>query len=106
VDSAGVQRAATFVAQPRLRTLTVSADVPSAITVNGVARASAELVVGARVSVIAPAVASDGRATFAGWTDGMPRERELVMPDADLTLGATYAAAGDPAVLAAPPSAP
>ncbi|NEK57744.1 PKD domain-containing protein [Geodermatophilus sabuli] len=103
VDGAGVRREATFVAQPRLRTLTVTTDVPSPITVNGVARAGAELVVGARVSVIAPAVASDGRAAFAGWADGMPRERELVMPDADLTLSATYAATADPAALAAAP---
>jgi hypothetical protein len=47
--------------------------------------------VGANVSVIAPALAADGVAAFVSWDDGAPRERTVVMPDADLTLTATYA---------------
>jgi glucose/arabinose dehydrogenase/PKD repeat protein len=105
-DSAGVRNRATFVARPQLRTLVVTSSVPSPITVNGVARTSAELTVGARVSVIAPDVASDGRSTFVGWSDGSPRELELVMPDADLTLGATYTTAGGPATSPSPGSEP
>jgi glucose/arabinose dehydrogenase len=105
-DSAGVRSRATFVAPPRLRTLVVTSSVPSPITVNGVARTSAELTVGARVSVIAPAVASDGRSSFAGWSDGAPRELELVMPDADLTLAATYTAAAGTGSLSALRSEP
>jgi glucose/arabinose dehydrogenase len=90
VDSAGVRAEATYVAEPRLRTLSVSAGTPSAITINGVARATAEVTVGAQVSVIAPAVATDGIATFQSWSDGQPRERSFTMGDADLTLTATY----------------
>lgn len=90
IDRFGVATQRSFVAQPRLRTLTVAATTPSAITVNGVARASAELTVGARVSVIAPTVATDNVATFDRWNDGAQRDRELTMPDGDLDLDATY----------------
>jgi glucose/arabinose dehydrogenase len=89
-DSAGVRVQKMFVAEPLLHTLTVAANTPSAITVNGVARASASVTVGATVSVIAPTVASDGVATFDRWTDGTPRARTLVMPDRDLALSAVY----------------
>jgi hypothetical protein len=89
-DSAGVRVQETFVAEPRLHTLTVAASTPSAITVNGVARASAQVTVGATVSVIAPTVATDGVATFDRWTDGAPRARTLAMPDRDLALSAVY----------------
>jgi glucose/arabinose dehydrogenase len=89
-DRFGVQGRQSFIAEPRLRTLTVAASTPSAITVNGVARASTEVTVGARVSVIAPTVASDGVATFERWDDGAARARELRMPDRDLALFAVY----------------
>ena len=89
-DRFGVSSSATFVAEPRLRTLTVTAGTPSAITVNGQPSATSPITAGARVSVIAPTVASDNVATFDRWDDGSPRERELVMPDGDLTLSATY----------------
>ena len=89
-DSAGVRVQRTFDAAPRLRTLTVAASTPSAVTVNGVARASSPVTVGATVSVIAPDVATDGVATFDRWSDGAPRLRALTMPDQDLTLSAQY----------------
>jgi hypothetical protein len=90
-DSAGVKAEFIYVAQPRLRTLTVAASTPSAITVNGVARAVNPVTAGARVSITAPTVASDGVATFDRWSDGSTvRERLQNMPDADLTLSATY----------------
>ncbi|MCW2578111.1 MAG: Glucose/sorbosone dehydrogenase [Modestobacter sp.] len=110
-DSSGVRVQQTFTANPRQRLLTVAATTPSAITVNGVARAESRVTVGATVSVIAPAVATDGVATFQGWDDGAPRSRTLTMPDEDLTLEARYltpidrrsaADAGVRAVLGAP----
>ncbi|MDT0275735.1 PQQ-dependent sugar dehydrogenase [Blastococcus goldschmidtiae] len=90
VDRAGVRAEQIFIALPQLRTLTVVSTPPSPVTVNGVPRASVEVTAGARVSVSAPAVAGDGVAFFAGWSDGQPRERLVVMPDADLTLRAQY----------------
>ncbi|MCA0144585.1 PQQ-dependent sugar dehydrogenase [Blastococcus sp. LR1] len=89
-DSAGMTARETFEVQPRTRMLTVGANAPSAVTVNGTARASSEVTVGAQVSVIAPVTAADGVATFDRWNDGQPRERSFRMGDADLTLTATY----------------
>lgn len=89
-DAAGVRADQTFVARPRVRTLTLVGSTPASVTVNGVARASAPVTAGARVSISAPTVAADGVATFDRWSDGAPRERVLVMPDADTTLTATY----------------
>ena len=105
-DSTGVRVQQTFVATPRLRTLTVAANSPSAVTVNGTARTSVPVAVGATVSVIAPTVAADGVATFDRWSDGAPRARTLTMPDQDLSLGVSYLTpidrryATDPAVRA------
>ena len=90
-DRFGVRAEQIFVALPQLRTLTVTSTTPSPVTVNGVPRATAQVTAGARVSVSAPAVAGDGVALFAGWSDGQPRERLVVMPDANLTLTASYA---------------
>ncbi|WP_091942293.1 PQQ-dependent sugar dehydrogenase [Trujillonella endophytica] len=89
-DARGVRTEASFVARPRLRTLTLTASVPAAMTVNGVARSTAQVTAGARVSIAAAAVASDDVATFERWNDGAPRQRDLVMPDGDLTLASTY----------------
>lgn len=89
-DSSGALVQRTFVAVPRQRLLTVAASTPSAITVNGTARAGSLVTVGATVSVIAPVVATDGVASFESWADGAPRSRTLVMPDRDLTVSATY----------------
>ncbi len=89
-DARGVRTERSFVARPRLRTLTLNPSTPAAITVNGVAQSSVQVTAGARVSLSAPAVASDNVATFERWNDGAPRQRELVMPDGDLTLTSTY----------------
>ncbi|WP_231486518.1 PQQ-dependent sugar dehydrogenase [Candidatus Blastococcus massiliensis] len=89
-DRFGVRAEQVFVAQPQLRTLTLASTVPSPITVNGVARASAQVTAGARVSLNAPPLAGDGVAMFGRWSDGQPRERQLVMPDRDVTLTAEY----------------
>jgi glucose/arabinose dehydrogenase len=91
-DTNGVRAEYIFVAEPRLRTLTVSAQPsPAAVAVNGQARATTQVTAGARVSLIAPTVAADNVATFERWSDGeTARERVQTMPDADLTLSATY----------------
>ena len=90
-DSNGVRAEYIYVAEPRLRTLTVAASPPAAITVNGAPRATTQVTAGARVSLIAPTVAADNVATFDRWSDGQTaRERVQVMPDADLTLSATF----------------
>ncbi|MCZ2819077.1 PQQ-dependent sugar dehydrogenase [Modestobacter sp. VKM Ac-2977] len=89
-DSSGVRVRQAFAARPRLRTLTVEASTPSAITVNGVARASVPITAGATVSLVAPEVATDGVATFERWSDGADRARTLTMPDQDLVIGADY----------------
>ncbi|WP_448614218.1 PQQ-dependent sugar dehydrogenase [Modestobacter sp. URMC 112] len=89
-DRFGVVTEARFTAQPRLRVLTLTSATPSALTVDGSARAVSQVTVGARVAVAAPALASDGVAGFDGWDDGGDRERTLVMPDADVTLTAVY----------------
>ncbi len=94
-DAAGVRTEQTFVARPRVWTLTLQGSTPAAMTVNGVARATATVTAGARVSISAPTVAADGVATFEGWADGADRERLLVMPDADTTLTATYLTPGE-----------
>ena len=51
-DSRGVRTERSFVAQPRLRTLTLAASTPAAITVNGVARSTVQVTAGARVSLV------------------------------------------------------
>jgi len=89
-DRFGVRAEQIFIALPQLRTLTIASTPPSPVTVNGVPRATVEVTAGARVSVSAPVVAGDGVARFARWDDGQQRERQLVMPDADLTLRAEY----------------
>ncbi|SDF27635.1 YD repeat-containing protein [Blastococcus aurantiacus] len=89
-DSFGVRAEQIFLALPQLRTLTIASTTPSPVTVNGVPRATAQVTAGARVSLSAPAIAGDGVARFSRWSDGQPRERQLVMPDADLTLRAEY----------------
>ncbi|WTW98765.1 PQQ-dependent sugar dehydrogenase [Streptomycetaceae bacterium NBC_01309] len=89
-DGDGVVASTTYTAKPKLRTLTIAGTTPAAVTVNAMAARSLPLTVGARVTVIAPEVAVDGVATFASWTDGAPRSRELVMPDGDVTLTTTY----------------
>jgi hypothetical protein len=89
-DEAGVTTSTTYTAKPKLRTLKTGGATPAAVTVNGTAATSVPVTVGAKVTVIAPEVAADGVATFASWTDGAPRSRELAMPDNDITLTTVY----------------
>lgn len=89
-DRHGVVTQQTYIAQPKLRNLGITSNVPSAITINGAARQSSQVTVGAKVSLIAPALATDGVSTFERWSDGAAREREITMPDSDTNLVATY----------------
>ncbi len=89
-DGFGVATSRSFTARPDLRTLTVSSSVPATMTINGVERNTAEVTVGARVSVTAPDTAADGVATFESWSDPAPRSRQLTVGSSDIELTAGY----------------
>lgn len=89
-DRHGVVVKQTYVAKPLLRNLTVNSNTPAAIAVNGNARNVSPITVGARVSLVAPNLASDGVATFERWLDGAPRERVITMPDGEAEYVAEY----------------
>jgi len=90
-DSYGVSASRSFVAMPRLRTLTLAASTPATMTINGNQTNSARVIVNASLSFAAPDVAADGVATFERWSDGAPKDRSgFVMPDADVTVQAQY----------------
>jgi glucose/arabinose dehydrogenase len=90
-DSRGATTTSTFVAKPRQRRVTILSNSPANFTIGDQATASGLFTVGMTLSVIAPAAAVDGVATFDRWSDGSTnRVRELVLPDADQTLSVTY----------------
>ena len=90
-DAAGVVTSRTFEAWPRLRTLALASSTPAAMTIAGSEVNTAAITAGATVSFAAAATATDGVATFDGWSDGGPAARgAFTMPDADVTLHATY----------------
>ena len=89
-DQEGVVAQQVYVANPKQRTLTAQSSVASAITVNGKPTHTVPVTVGANVALVAPEVASDGVATFDRWEDSASRERQMTMPDRDLTLKAVY----------------
>ncbi|NUU24812.1 MAG: PKD domain-containing protein, partial [Streptomycetaceae bacterium] len=89
-DSAGVAASKSYTALPKLRVLTVAPNRPASVTINASARTTAEVTVGATVSLVAPTTATFGVATFERWDDGAPRAWQFVVPDADVTLGVTY----------------
>ena len=84
-DSHGAAAVATYEAQPTLRRLVVKS--PVAISINGDAAPSAQLVAGSTVHVDAPA---DSYWRFRRWSDGGAPAHSFTMPDADLTLTAAY----------------
>lgn len=89
-DSDGVTTTQTFVAEPKLRQLALTSNVPATMVLNGSPANSGEITVGATVSISAPDVAADGVSRFERWNDGAPQQRTYVMPDADTTLTASY----------------
>ncbi|MEV5541614.1 PQQ-dependent sugar dehydrogenase [Saccharopolyspora shandongensis] len=92
-DSAGVRSSETYAAMPREHLLTLTSNVPAVLQIPAEGgRSSAMVTEGATFDVIAAATATDGVATFAGWTDGVgDRSRVLTMGAGDLTLAARYA---------------
>ena len=89
-DSHGLTTSQTFVAEPKLRQLTLTSNVPATMVLNGAPANSGEITVGATVSISAPDIADDGVSRFQRWNDGAPQHRLYVMPDTDTTLTATY----------------
>ncbi|HET8643510.1 MAG TPA: PQQ-dependent sugar dehydrogenase, partial [Pseudonocardiaceae bacterium] len=90
-DSRGVVTAETFEAVPRLRTLTLTSNVPATMVIGGQQRSSASVVVNAAVSFGASTTAADGVATFERWSDGGPQLRAgFTMPDAEVALTASF----------------
>jgi glucose/arabinose dehydrogenase len=94
-DSRGVVTERTFVAHPRQHTLNLVSNVPAAMLVGDQATNNPQVTAGATVTITAATTSADGSATFENWTDGAPRQRQLVMPDSDTTLTATYLTAID-----------
>jgi uncharacterized protein with LGFP repeats len=89
-DSAGVTSTKVYDAQPRLHTLSVSSSVPAQLQLNGMLERSIQVIAGSQNTVLAPATATDGVSGFSRWSDGGAASHNIVMPDADLTLTATY----------------
>jgi glucose/arabinose dehydrogenase len=97
-DSEGGTASVTYEADPTLHTLAV--DSPVAVSINGATAASAQVVAGSQVVLAAPQRSSYWR--FVRWSDGQPAAHTLTMPDADLTLTATYRTAIDAKFAALP----
>lgn len=91
VDSRGATATATYEAVPTLRNLTVNS--PVAATINGVTAFAAQVVAGSAVRVSAPVSSSYWQ--LNSWSDGGAAAHGFTMPDADLTLTATYRTAID-----------
>jgi glucose/arabinose dehydrogenase len=90
-DSQGVTTSQTFQARPRLRTLTLNSTLPATMTIGSTQRNTASVIANATTSFAAATPAADGVATFERWSDGGPQLRTaFTMPDADVTLTATY----------------
>ncbi|SDD62048.1 PQQ-dependent sugar dehydrogenase [Actinokineospora iranica] len=89
-DSRGATTTKTFIALPLQRRLTVVSAVPADFTLGDQQTTTELFTVGQQLTVIAPEAALDGVATFDRWSDGAPRVRGLVMPNADVTYTATY----------------
>ncbi|MFL6077549.1 MAG: PQQ-dependent sugar dehydrogenase [Mycobacteriales bacterium] len=90
-DSRGAVATSTYTAVPRLHTLRLASNLPATIRVGDEATTEVPVTAGATITVDAAAVAADGVATFDKWIDsGAPAQRQLTMPDSDLTLTANY----------------
>jgi len=90
-DSHGVTTSQAFEALPRLRTLTLNSTVPATMTIGSTQRNVASVIANATTSFSAATTATDGVATFDRWSDaGAQLRTAFTMPDADVTLTATY----------------
>jgi hypothetical protein len=90
-DSAGAVVSQTFVARPRLQTVSVTSPVP--VTINGFSTSSLQVVAGQPVTVAAPAKQQEW--TFSEWSDGGAAQHGFITPSADVVLTASYTNAID-----------
>jgi glucose/arabinose dehydrogenase len=86
VDSLGAAATVSYLARPRLRTLSVHS--PVTVTINGSMAFATQAVAGSAVRLAAPTSSSYWR--FQSWSDGAASQRDLTMPDADLSISARY----------------
>jgi uncharacterized protein with LGFP repeats/glucose/arabinose dehydrogenase len=90
-DSRGAVTKQTFVVHPRQRRVTIETNHPAAFVIGDQPATSGLFTVGSHLSIIAPATAVDGVATFDRWGDGSTnRVRELTLPDADQVISVSY----------------
>lgn len=90
-DAAGATVSRQWEARPKLRTVTVASTVAAPIMINSVVAGAHQVTVGSQVEVVAPELAGDGLARFAGWRDGRTAATlGFTMPDEDLTVEAVY----------------
>jgi glucose/arabinose dehydrogenase len=97
-DSAGATTSVTYEADPTLHTIAV--DSPVAVLINGGTAASAQVVTGSQVELVAPRRSSYWQ--FVGWSDHKAASHSINMPDADVALTATYQTAIDAKFAALP----
>ena len=90
-DSLGSSSTLVYQVLPRLRTLSIIS--PSTSTINGYVSSNVQVVAGSLNSVSVPQNLSSQ--VFAGWSDGGGPSHSLTMPDADLTLTASFMSAID-----------
>ncbi len=90
-DSRGATTTQTFVVHPKQRRVTIESPAAAGFTIGDEQTSSGLFTVGTPLTIIAPAAALDGVASFARWADGgTDRVRELTLPDADQTIGVEY----------------
>ncbi|HEX2131192.1 MAG TPA: PQQ-dependent sugar dehydrogenase [Actinophytocola sp.] len=90
-DSRGATTTETFTVHPKQRRVTIQSNAAAAFTIGDEETASGLFTVGTPLTIIAPATALDGVATFDRWGDGSTeRVRQLTLPDADQVLEVGY----------------
>jgi glucose/arabinose dehydrogenase len=90
-DSRGAVSKETFVVRPKQRRVSVQSNTPAVFTIGEEQATTGLFTVGMNLSIVAPASARDGVASFDSWGDGgTNRIRQLTVPDADQTLPISY----------------
>ncbi|HEV8563223.1 MAG TPA: PQQ-dependent sugar dehydrogenase [Actinophytocola sp.] len=90
-DSRGATTSRTFVAHPKQRRVSIESNTAATFTIGAEQTTSGLFTVGTNLSIVAPANAQDGVASFERWGDGnTDRVRQLVLPDADQVLPVSY----------------
>jgi glucose/arabinose dehydrogenase len=89
-DSTGSTVEKVYTAKPLRRTVTLTSTTPATLKLGATTGTSAELTVGAQLDVSAASIAADGASVFTSWSDGGAQQHRITVPNADLTLNATY----------------